>query len=346
MAGPSKQPEKRQASLTSFFTPKTINGLTQSLQKKPSQDGQTVGGDEGSSPSRKRPLEDDAGHGNEATPPSLKKAKSKVDRIPEKSTFFSKSPPNPAEDIPTGSKASRTKRYVYDADRPAEIVADVGEDEEEAALRSQKEELHRKFVKKLGHPDSMAMIRRRNFQVEDETAAQEEDEDAEDAEEDEASRPKTTKKKGAKTGKLTPMEIQFLDIKRKHLDTVLIVEVGYKFRFFGEDARIAAKELSIVCIPGKFRYDERKCPCHREPRPPAANDPFSRPFRGPFRPIRLCKHTGASSACTCQAPRGSWAQSRSRAPGRDGSIEKGWRQPQRPLCTKAHQCLHQGNLCG
>jgi DNA mismatch repair ATPase MutS len=41
------------------------------------------------------------------------------------------------------------------------------------------------------------------------------------------------------------------------MDTVLVVEVGYKFRFFGEDARIAAKELSIVCIPGKFRYDER-----------------------------------------------------------------------------------------
>lgn len=53
------------------------------------------------------------------------------------------------------------------------------------------------------------------------------------------------------------MEIQFLDIKRKHMDTVLIMEVGYKFRFLGEDARIAAKELSIVCIPGKFRYDER-----------------------------------------------------------------------------------------
>jgi len=42
------------------------------------------------------------------------------------------------------------------------------------------------------------------------------------------------------------------------MDTLLIVEVGYKFKFFGEDARTAAKELSIVCIPGKFRYDERE----------------------------------------------------------------------------------------
>lgn len=58
------------------------------------------------------------------------------------------------------------------------------------------------------------------------------------------------------------MEKQFLDIKRKHLDTILIVEVGYKFKFFGEDARVAAKELSIVCIPGKFRYDEHPSEAH------------------------------------------------------------------------------------
>jgi DNA mismatch repair protein MSH3 len=56
------------------------------------------------------------------------------------------------------------------------------------------------------------------------------------------------------------MELQILDIKRKHMDTLLIVEVGYKFKFYGEDARTAAKELSIVCIPGKYRYDERKNP--------------------------------------------------------------------------------------
>ncbi|KAJ4421384.1 Mismatch repair protein msh3 [Gnomoniopsis sp. IMI 355080] len=262
MAGPSKQPDKRQASLTSFFTPKTVNGLTQSLHKRPSQDGHSAASNEGSSPSRKRPLEDDDGQENGATTPSLKRNKSKDDRVPEKSTFFSKPPPNATEDIPTVSKASRTERYVYDADRPTEDVGHVEEDEEEAAVRSQKEELHRKFVKKLGHPDSMAMFRRRHFQVEDEAAAQDEDGEAEEAEEDEVARPKATKKKGAKTGKLTPMEIQFLDIKRKHLDTVLIVEVGYKFRFFGEDARIAAKELSIVCIPGKFRYDEHPSEAH------------------------------------------------------------------------------------
>uniref|UniRef100_A0A672MPZ6 DNA mismatch repair protein MSH3 n=1 Tax=Sinocyclocheilus grahami TaxID=75366 RepID=A0A672MPZ6_SINGR len=36
-------------------------------------------------------------------------------------------------------------------------------------------------------------------------------------------------------------------IKKQHADSVLCVECGYKCRFFGEDAEIAAKELNITC---------------------------------------------------------------------------------------------------
>lgn len=120
------------------------------------------------------------------------------------------------------------------------------------------EELHRKFVKKLGYPDALSWG---SLKAQDGAAAGD-DEDADaDPEEDEAPVTTKAKKKGSKTGKLTPMELQFLEIKRKHMDTILIVEVGYKFRFFGEDARVAAKELSIVCISGKMRYDERMYYC-------------------------------------------------------------------------------------
>lgn len=269
MAGPSKNPEKRQASLTSFFTPKTVNGLSQSLQRSrqsEQQQGTPPGRDaaDSSPPSRKRPLQEDTDNGNDAPEePSLKRAKSK-DQAPDQSTFFRR-PSSPRLETPSATvkATARTGRYIYDESRPSNGGDDTQDDDakEDAASQRRKEELHKKFVKKLGHPDSMAMIKRRNFQIDDDTAALDEDaEGGEDAEEEEAARPaKSSKKKGAKTGKLTPMEIQFLDIKRKHMDTVLIVEVGYKFRFFGEDARIAAKELSIVCIPGKFRYDERKC---------------------------------------------------------------------------------------
>ena len=165
--------------------------------------------------------------------------------------------------MPSSSAASRTEIYAYKPDRPAleaPAVDSGDEDSEDAAIERKKHELHKKFVKKLGHPDSLSYFRGRDFQSHSENPGLEgDDEDGGgDAEEDEPPPPTTKgKKKGAKTGKLTPMEIQFLDIKRKHMDTVLVVEVGYKFRFFGEDARIAARELSIVCIPGKFRYDER-----------------------------------------------------------------------------------------
>ncbi|XP_038559330.1 DNA mismatch repair protein Msh3 isoform X1 [Micropterus salmoides] len=45
----------------------------------------------------------------------------------------------------------------------------------------------------------------------------------------------------------TPLEQQVIQLKQQHKDALLAVECGYKYRFFGEDAEIAAKELNIVC---------------------------------------------------------------------------------------------------
>ncbi|XP_014671556.1 PREDICTED: DNA mismatch repair protein Msh3-like [Priapulus caudatus] len=47
--------------------------------------------------------------------------------------------------------------------------------------------------------------------------------------------------------KYTPLEQQIVAIKEKHPGTLLMVECGYKYRFFGTDAEIAAKELNIFC---------------------------------------------------------------------------------------------------
>lgn len=52
-------------------------------------------------------------------------------------------------------------------------------------------------------------------------------------------------KRAAARVKYTPLEEQVVAIKRKNPDTVLLVEVGYKFRFFGEDAETAARVLRI-----------------------------------------------------------------------------------------------------
>ena len=156
--------------------------------------------------------------------------------------------------------SERTSKYLFSSS-PIGDENNAEPDDEDA--RRVKEGLHRKFVKKLGKPDSIAEIKRRNNFISEETTAGDEDAQEEDADDEEpAAKPTTKGKKGpaAKKGskKLTPMEQQILDLKSKCRDTLLVVEVGYKFRFFGEDARIAAKELGIVCIPGKFRFDERE----------------------------------------------------------------------------------------
>ncbi|KAM6148466.1 DNA mismatch repair protein Msh3 [Erethizon dorsatum] len=45
----------------------------------------------------------------------------------------------------------------------------------------------------------------------------------------------------------TPLELQYLEVKQQHPDAILCVECGYRYRFFGEDAEIAARELNIYC---------------------------------------------------------------------------------------------------
>ncbi|CAJ2501242.1 Uu.00g040950.m01.CDS01 [Anthostomella pinea] len=260
MSGPAKQ--KKQQSLTSFFTPKaTVNGLAASLQRsqnKSQDESPTGNANDSFESSRKRPLGEDTDNGNDTT---LRK-KSKGSFPDGQSSFFGKPATDPAPTSPS-RPGVRTERYRYDesSSHDREPVAAEEWYKEDALEKSKKEELHRKFVQKLGRPDSIAQIKRRNWQGDDETQGAE-NEDWEDGDEEEPEPPAKTKKKGAKTGKLTPMEIQVLDIKRKHMDTLLIVEVGYKFKFFGEDARVAAKELSIVCIPGKYRFDEHPSEAH------------------------------------------------------------------------------------
>eukprot|EP00798_Chlamydomonas_sp_ICE-L_P012091 gene12091-15198_t len=49
--------------------------------------------------------------------------------------------------------------------------------------------------------------------------------------------------------KLTPLEQQVVELKAKHPGTLLMVEVGYKFRMFGEDAVVGASVANLYCGP-------------------------------------------------------------------------------------------------
>ncbi|OJJ42927.1 hypothetical protein ASPZODRAFT_75362 [Penicilliopsis zonata CBS 506.65] len=159
------------------------------------------------------------------------------------------------------SGSQRTERFKFTSSRDPTDGLEGETELEKRKRQKEKDKLHERFVKRLGGSDCAIGIGRR--QVEAETVPGVEDV-GEGEEDEEAQPPPPVKGKAAKKGgsKLTPLESQVVEIKRKHMDTVLVVEVGYKFRFFGEDARIAAKELSIVCIPGKFRFDEHPSEAH------------------------------------------------------------------------------------
>lgn len=256
MAPTPKSSAKKQQSLTSFFTPRTANGLAASFQKQSEARAAAAAVKDAESPSRKRPLAEvaeGADSGNGGTARSAKKSKGD-ENGPNRENGHLSAGDSAAKDC-TKAKAisvARAGRFLYNesSSGPTTEATDGHADHDDEETQKRNSTLHQRFVKKLGHPDALSW---RSRTAQEKPAA---DEDGED-DEDESPAPTKSKKKGAKSGKLTPMEMQILDIKRKHMDTILIVEVGYKFRFFGEDARIAAKELSIVCMPGKMRYDER-----------------------------------------------------------------------------------------
>ena len=167
-----------------------------------------------------------------------------------------------ADATPNGkSSGHRTSKYLF-TNSPQQGNEDEIVQEQDLKLKNR---LHERFVKKLGKPDSIAEIKRRNHALLEDGPQEADDEEADVDEEAES----TTMAKGKKdaparksSAKLTPMEKQVIEIKRTNMDTLLVVEVGYKFKFFGEDARHAARELGIVCIPGKYRYDEHISEAH------------------------------------------------------------------------------------
>ena len=147
-------------------------------------------------------------------------------------------------------ESPRTARYKY-------LRTSPGKDDENFTPEqlAKKKSLHEKFVAKLGRPDSMASIRRSSsngtpVEVEEEEGQPDEDEEEVEVPAAKALRgkyaakggkkaaPTSTKAKAESTTKFTPLEKQFVELKKQYPDTLLLIEVGYKFRFFGEDARV------------------------------------------------------------------------------------------------------------
>jgi len=154
-------------------------------------------------------------------------------------------------------ESPRTARYKYTG--PSTANAEEPSTPEQIA---KKKSLHEKFVAKLGRPESMALLRRKS-QGEGQPGDEGKDEECGEGEEEEEEAEEvsaaakslrgkyaSTVTAGKKTApaskqstvasitKFTPLERQYVEIKKQYPDTLLLIEVGYKFRFFGEDAKV------------------------------------------------------------------------------------------------------------
>lgn len=255
-SAPSPSLKRKQATISSFFGGKssqpTPSQTTEATPAKSSKKRQA-------SPKQEQPA--DSFHAEEdeeddiVVPPSKRARVATIGSTKEESIPVSKDiiPSQPSQHSQISSQ--RTDIFKFQSS-PAIAQTNDDVDTEDAQRKKEKEALHQKFVRKLGGADCLIGIGR--TATKDAPGAAEGEEGEEEVWDEPA--PAPTKGKAGKKGgsKLTPMEKQVIEIKRKHKDTVLVIEVGYKFRFFGEDARTAAKELGIVCIPGKFRFDERE----------------------------------------------------------------------------------------
>ncbi|KAJ9626342.1 Mismatch repair protein msh3 [Taxawa tesnikishii (nom. ined.)] len=276
------QSQKKQQSISSFFTKSAPQPAAKPAERPPppagnNQDGDSlfVSSDEERATSNgriskktKRTVHQDELDDDDDLP-IPKRLRQAVDNVENEASMTSdpdgqeeagRAPRGPgqsvshtaANDVRPPRITDRTSKYLFSS---SPIVSDTAADEDKET-RKRKELLHQKFVRKLGRPDSIAEIKRRNHFITEETQDAE-GEGEEDMEEEEA----PSRLKAERAWELRK-EKQIIDIKRKNMDTLLVVEVGYKFKFFGEDARIAAKELGIVCIPGKYRYDEHPSEAH------------------------------------------------------------------------------------
>lgn len=147
-------------------------------------------------------------------------------------------------------ESPRTSRYKFIPSSPAATNDNLTPQELE-----KRNSLHAKFVQKLGRPDSMATFRQaaQNEALEGDWGA-DEDEEVEEVPAAKDLRGKYSATRAAQTSarknpsetastKLTPLERQYVEIKKQYPDTLLLIEVGYKFRFFGEDAKV----FSSIC---------------------------------------------------------------------------------------------------
>ncbi|XP_059949087.1 DNA mismatch repair protein Msh3 isoform X2 [Mesoplodon densirostris] len=187
--------------------------------------------------SKKRPLESDG--------PVKKKAK-KVQEKEEGSDSVMSGNPEP-------KKHQRTRNVLKSLEKLKEFCCDSALPQN----RVQTESLQKRFavLPKCTDFDDINLLRAKNAVSSEDSKSQTSQKDKtlshfgsshssyENLQKTSDSKPSNKRTKSI----YTPLELQYLEMKQQQKDAVLCVECGYKYRFFGEDAEIAARELNIYC---------------------------------------------------------------------------------------------------
>ncbi|KAG2185327.1 hypothetical protein INT44_002117 [Umbelopsis vinacea] len=95
----------------------------------------------------------------------------------------------------------------------------------------EQEDLHQRFVAKFGDAAENRPVKK--FKANDFTA-------------NGVVQPDTPVLKHKVKTNYTPLEVQVVELKEKYPGVLLVIEVGYKYKFFGEDAKTASKILNIA----------------------------------------------------------------------------------------------------
>lgn len=131
--------------------------------------------------------------------------------------------------------------FVDDTTKPAEpqsklankfSFSEASEAKPSSQRSEEKEVLHQRFVAKFGEAVENRPAKR--FKANDFTAKGISQTSAQPLKH----KPKTN---------YTPLELQIVELKEKYPDVLLVVEVGYKYKFFGEDAKV--RKIRLILLP-------------------------------------------------------------------------------------------------
>ncbi|OLL23734.1 DNA mismatch repair protein msh3, partial [Neolecta irregularis DAH-3] len=173
----------------------------------------------------------------------------------------------PATSVPKTLSSARASDFIFIAPQgPHDLTRTSSEIKE-------KKQRHQKFVKRFLGKDLVSEISQRDDDDSERPSDGENDES-----EEESSKLTELQKKFAAPGKarisnskaveskiistLTPLERQYLKFREENPGVLLIIEVGYKFKFYGDDAKIASQILNIACLMSG-NFFSASIPVHR-----------------------------------------------------------------------------------